>query len=60
MSTCESVWFKIWNVTAAGSLGASCDKVFIGQYENVMYVQLVNVTVGSMIARVVHLIISCM
>ena len=35
-STCESVWFKLWNVTAAGATGASCDKVFIGKYANVM------------------------
>ncbi|KAK8803122.1 hypothetical protein WA588_002278, partial [Blastocystis sp. NMH] len=36
VSTCESVWFKIWNITAAGSIGAACDKAFIGKYENVM------------------------
>lgn len=30
--TCESVWFKIWNVTAAEPLGSACDKAFDGQY----------------------------
>ena len=34
--TCESVWFKIWNVTAAEPLGSACDKAFVGQYANVM------------------------
>ena len=52
MSTCESVWFKIWNITAAGTMGDTCDKVFIGKYENVMYGLLVVVNVGNMIARV--------
>ena len=45
VSTCESVWFKIWNITAAGSIGAACDKAF-------MYGLLVVVNVGNMIARV--------
>ena len=27
-----SVWFKIWNVTAAEPLGSACDKAFDGQY----------------------------
>ena len=36
LSTCESVWFKIWNTTAAGSMTEVCDKIFIGQYANVM------------------------
>lgn len=34
--TCESVWFKIWNVTAAGKYGEKCDKAFIGKYGNIM------------------------
>ena len=60
VSTCESVWFKIWNITAAGSIGATCDKVFIGKYENVMYGLLVVVNVGNMIARVDQLTTLCM
>ena len=37
-STCESVWFKIWNVTSAGSMGQTCDKAFFHKYANVMWV----------------------
>ena len=37
--TCESVWFKIWNVTEAGEYGQKCDKAFIGKYGNIVYVQ---------------------
>ena len=60
VSTCESVWFKIWNITAAGSIGAACDKVFIGKYENVMYNKSIDVIVGSTIARVDQLTFLCM
>ena len=60
VSTCESVWFKIWNITAAGSIGAACDKAFIGKYENVMYGLSIDVIVGSTIARVDQLITLCM
>ena len=40
VSTCDSVWFKIWNATAAGPLTTICDKAFIGRYANVMYERL--------------------
>ena len=60
VSTCESVWFKIWNITAAGTMSDICDKVFIGQYENVVYGLLVVVNVGTMIARVDQLTTLCM
>lgn len=33
--TCESVWFKIWNTTAAGEYGQKCDKSFIGKYGDI-------------------------
>ena len=36
LSTCESVWFKVWNATAGGSMVEGCDKIFFGQYGNVM------------------------
>ena len=35
-SLCESVWFKIWNVSSAGSMGQTCDKAFVHKYANVM------------------------
>ena len=60
VSTCESVWFKIWNITAAGSIGAACDKAFIGKYESVMYNKSIDVIVGSTIARVDQLTTLCM
>ena len=34
--TCESIWFKIWNVTAAKQFVDFCDKEFIGRYADVM------------------------
>ena len=37
VSTCESVWFKIWNTTAAGTMTENCDKIFVGKYANVMW-----------------------
>lgn len=36
VNTCESVWFKIWNVTEAGEYGEKCDKAFIGKYGNIL------------------------
>ena len=35
-SVCESVWFKVWNVTAAGPYGETCDPAFLGQYGNIL------------------------
>ena len=60
LSTCESVWFKIWNITAAGSTGAACDKIFIGQYANVMWYYNDELIIGNMIARMDQLITLCM
>lgn len=34
--TCESIWFKIWNVTAAEEFVQVCDKEFIGRYADIM------------------------
>lgn len=34
---CESVWFKIWNATAAEEFVQVCDKAFIGKYADVMW-----------------------
>ena len=36
-SVCESVWFKVWNVTAAGPYGETCDPAFLGQYGNILF-----------------------
>ncbi|KAK8808723.1 hypothetical protein WA588_004367 [Blastocystis sp. NMH] len=35
-SVCESVWFKVWNVTAAGPYGETCNPAFLGQYGNIL------------------------
>ena len=29
LNTCESVWFKVWNATAADFFGEHCDKAFV-------------------------------
>ena len=34
---CESIWFKVWNATAAGDYGKYCDKGLIGKYGNILY-----------------------
>ena len=60
LSTCESVWFKIWNATASGSLVEGCDKVFFGQYGNVMWELICISNVGRMIVRVDKPISLCM
>ena len=43
-SVCESVWFKVWNVTAAGPYGETCDPAFLGQYGNILYICINSLT----------------
>ena len=51
VSTCESLWFKIWNTTAADIIADICDKEFVGKYVNVMLDWLIDLTIGNMIVR---------
>ena len=55
LNTCESVWFKIWNTTAAGTIVDACDKEFIGQYANVMCEIVYVLNIGNTIASMDHL-----